>query len=134
MPKNNDINYKITEVEKKEQFNKLYSESVLTLEGFLMDNNNIKAYLNYLKDRGFLRNNKEIEIFHIKAKAMNDTYNLMGNNAYPDDLNIVCISLNDLKNIGRLAIDKFSFEGRWFNDIVDNNIARNNTDIIWLIY
>ena len=55
---------------------------------------------------------------------MNTKYGLTESNAYPDNLNILSIKLEDLKDPNKLAIPRFEIGGRWFNDIVDNNARR----------
>ena len=57
---------------------------------------------------------------------MNEKYGLTKDNAYPEDLNIVSIKLEDIKNIFRLSVARFEIGARWFSDIVDNNIERQN--------
>jgi hypothetical protein len=97
-----------------------YKESALTIEG--LDPNSIKSYADYLDENCGLNDNA---VFYVISGAyMNSVYNLFGSNAYPDDLNIVVIRLNNLKNYSAIIMKRFEFGGRWFDDIVDNNARR----------
>lgn len=64
------------------------------------------------------------QVFVITGKQMNEKYHLTGDNAYQDDLTIVCIRQEDLSNVGAIIIPRFQIGGRWFTDVVDNNAAR----------
>lgn len=77
-----------------------------------------------MKDQGVLKE-QEIEIHVIPGSLMNEVYGLIGENRYKDGLNIVCVKLHHFNDIGRLAVIKLQVGARWFNDIVDNNAARN---------
>lgn len=110
------INTDITE----ELFDTLYNHSALTLEG--LDPGSIKDYANYLDEECGLKDNA---VFHIiSGKLMNDYYNLTYTNAYPDNLNIVVIDLSDLNDVNKIVFKRFEFGGRWFDDVVDNNLSR----------
>ena len=71
-------------------------------------------------------NLKERECYVITGKQMNEQYQLTGNNTYPDDSSIVCFDLDKFpkEDIQKLAIKRFEFGGRWFDDVVDNNARR----------
>lgn len=43
-----------------------------------------------------------------------------GENAYKQDCNIVCVSSEDIDE-SLIIIKKYEIDGKWFNDIVDNN-------------
>ena len=64
------------------------------------------------------------EFYTWKGELMNQIYQLIGANAYPEDLTFVSIPLNMFKNIGKLAILKLQLGARWLDDIVDNNARR----------
>lgn len=103
----------------KEELDALYNESALTFEGMNIDDKNLSDILGWLKTNHAII--KE-PVFHItKGKLMNRTYELTGNNRYPDDLNIV--SITNIDQI-KIAIPRFQVGGRWFDDIVDNNRMR----------
>ena len=52
---------------------------------------------------------------------MNNKYGLTKDNAYPNDLNIVSIKLEDIKEVNRIVVPRFAIGARWFDDIVNNN-------------
>lgn len=54
---------------------------------------------------------------------MNEQYHLTGDNAYPDDLHFLAFSLDGL-DAGKLAMFKLRMGDRWFDDIVSNNLHR----------
>lgn len=93
--------------------------SALTIEGLAEDS--IPDFINWVKEYTPMKNEKA---YIIKGKTMNDVYSLTGNNAYPDDCNIVSIKLNDMENSMAIVMPRFQIGARWFDDIVANNIAR----------
>ena len=98
----------------------LYDNSALTLEG--LDLNSLDDYANYLDDVCVL---KEGAVFHIiDGNEMNDFYCLSGKVAYPGDLHIIAIKLDDLCNPSKIVMKRFEFGGRWFDDVVNNNARR----------
>ena len=111
----------IINVTTKEVLDELYKESALTKEG--LDPN----YLNDFKD--WIINTSKANMINerfyiIKGKVMNEVYNLTGNNAYPNDLNIISVKLSDISNWESLIAPRFEIKARWFDDIVDNNAMR----------
>lgn len=52
---------------------------------------------------------------------MNANYGLTKDNAYPSDTTI--ISVTGI-NIDKIVLKRFEVGGRWFDDIVDNNLSR----------
>lgn len=113
---------KTINVTKKEQLDTLYNQSALTWEGLSADEENLEAVFNWLKVNNAITN--ETPIVHIiSGILMNNTYNLTGDNAYPNDLTIVSITNIDQMKI---AIPRFQVGARWFDDIVKNNARREN--------
>lgn len=107
----------------EEQLNELYNESALTWEGLSTSEDNLNAVMEWLKDHKATIEGVE-PIFHITTgRLMNKYYGLTGDNAYPNDLNIVSVT-----NINQMAIvlKRFDVGGRWFDDIVGNNARREN--------
>lgn len=107
---------------KEEDLDKLYDDSAFTFEGFMVDDENLTKLVNFLKE------NTEvilpIKIYRISGEMMNSKYGLTEDNAYPDDLNIVSLPLDNWKNLGNLPSYKIQIGARWFDDIVDNNRMR----------
>ena len=93
--------------------------SALTIEGLTEES--IKDFIDWVKQYTPMINETA---YIIKGKTMNEKYGLSGDNSYPDDTNIVSIKLEDMKNPGAVVIPRFSIGARWFDDIVDNNAAR----------
>jgi hypothetical protein len=107
----------------EEQLNELYNESALTWEGLSTSEDNLNAVMEWLEDHKAIIEGVE-PIFHITTgRLMNKCYGLTGDNAYPNDLNIVSVT-----NINQMAIvlKRFEVGGRWFDDIVGNNARREN--------
>ena len=55
---------------------------------------------------------------------MNEKYHLTGDNAYKDELTILCIKQEDLSNVKGIIIPRFEIGGRWLDDVIENNISR----------
>ena len=108
----------IINVTSGEQLERLYDTSALTLEGLAAES--ILDFMEWVKERTEVKN----EIIYItKGEIMNDFYELTGDNRYPNNLNIVSISGNDI-NLMPLSFARFEIGARWFDDIVDNNLRR----------
>ena len=105
---------KIIDVENKKELNELYKCSAITWEGLDISEDNLRAALKCCCIYG-----ENGDIYITKGKTMNNICHLKGDNAYPDDLNIVSI-----KNYKGLAI---SVGARWMDDIIDNNARREKT-------
>lgn len=112
------------EITRKEQLDELYNGSAFTIEGFDTSKANIDKLIEWFEECGGVK--EPVSIFITKGCIMNKEYGLTEDNAYPSDVNIVSIKLEDIKDIKRIAISRFRIGARWFNDIVDNNrIAQN---------
>ena len=112
------MKYIIEYVDTKEQLDKLYNNSAFTIEG--LAEQSIKDLMNWLSENTDFTTDEPI-VYVIKGKAMNEVYELVGSNAYKDDLTIISvIGINQIK----IAIPRFSVGARWFDDIVDNNESR----------
>lgn len=111
------MSYTVNSNVTKKLFDELYDNSALTLEGLNLAS--LDDYANYLNRVCGL---KDGAVFHIiQGYEMND---LSGNDTYPEDLHIVVIKLNDLINPNNIIMKRFDFGGRWFDDVVDNNVLR----------
>lgn len=111
------MNYTIENVTTKEQLNKLYGNSALTIEGLAEDS--IPDMIKWLEENTVFTTENPI-VYITKGKVMNTEYNLVGDKAYLEDLTIV--SVIDIDQL-RIALKRFSVGGRWFDDIVDNNAS-----------
>lgn len=110
------MNYTIENVTTKEQLNKLYGNSAFTIEGLADDS--IPDLMNWLKENTVFTT-KNPTVYITKGKVMNTKYFLTGDKAYQEDLTIV--SVIDIDSF-KIALKRFSVGGRWFDDIVDNNV------------
>ena len=99
----------------------LHKGSALTFEGLALSDDNVASLKGWVEQFTKFTNER---LWVISGEQMNRWYRLTGDNAYPDDLNIVCIDLNDLKDPLALALPRLSVGGRWLDDVVDNNLAR----------
>lgn len=108
----------------KKQLDDLYNDSAFTLEGFDTSEENINKLIEWFGQYGGVNN--PVSIYITKGSFMNEKYGLTKDNAYPKDLNIVSIKLKDIKDVFRVAVPRFNIGARWFSDIVDNNITRQN--------
>ena len=106
---------------KEETFDELYEGSALTIEGLTTTEENLIDACNYLEERCDMVDRK---LYIISGKQMNEHYHLTGNNAYKDELSIVCFPLENFLNTNKLVLVRFNFGGRWFDDVVDNNKSR----------
>lgn len=106
----------VTEMHTLDEF---YEDWSLTFTGVIRDE--IPLYLDFLDEHGGLKNR---DYYTFTGKLMNDYYCLTGSNRYADDLNFLVIRLSSLKNITETSIARFVIGGRWFTDIVDNNMSR----------
>lgn len=107
---------------KESDLKDLYDDSALTMEGLTADEDNLNAFANWLEEHGCKM--KTDDFYVIKGSLMNKVYGLTGTNAYKDELTIVCIKLSDLSNVNNIVAARFEIGGRWFDDVVDNNLAR----------
>ena len=115
--------YKLEDVTTVEQLKKLYDGSALTFEGTSTDDENMTFLVEWLKKTG-ANPIDDIPVYVTKGKLMNDTFELTGDNAYPDDLSIVSVELDDLENWGAIVTERFKLHGRWMDDVIVNNLSR----------
>ena len=112
------MKYNIENVTTKAQLDKLYNNSAFTIEGLAEES--VPDLVAWLEENTTFTTNEPI-VYIIKGSVMNEVYGLYGDNAYNNDLTIVSVINIDLV---RVALKRFSVGGRWFDDIVDNNIRR----------
>lgn len=111
-------------------FDYLYNQSALTWEGMSSDPANLRAIYDAFIEIG-AEPKDDLRFYEISGREMNEHYGLTGSNAYPDDLTILSIPLDDFGNGTPLIMWRFNVGARWFDDVVDNNAmregARKNT-------
>lgn len=122
-PKAESYSGKYTKVEvsasDKSTFDRLYENEALTAEGVKINDDSTLETINKWYRTNSMCSASNVDIYIIKGKAMNTFYHLTGDNAYPDDLTIVCIDWIKSK-----AKDPYKGSWRWFSDVVDNNAKR----------
>lgn len=111
----------IINVSTKEQLDALYKQSALTWDGLSIDEENLNAVKEWLNEHNAILEGTEPTFHIITGELMNSTYGLTDSNAYPEDLPIV--SVTDINQVN-IMIARFEVDGRWFDDIVDNNARR----------
>ena len=88
-----------------------------------LEDNSIQFFVNWVSDLAGTQNNVVI-VYKIKGAMLNEAWSLTGDNRYPDDLNIVAISFDQIAFPGKLAIPRFNVGARWWSDILENNLRR----------
>ena len=115
------------EVTTKEKLNELYNSSALTFIGVSEEEKSLSDMVKWLKEKSEISNPLPVHI--IKGKVMNENCKLTGSNAYRNDLTLIAIKTENIKNIGAMAIARFEVDGKWFDDIVDNNLDREKSKV-----
>lgn len=123
-----DIEINRIYVNSNEQFEKLYNSNALTLQGLDDTDKNLYSFANWIKNLSEISN--PLNMYIIKGKQMNEQYGLSGKNKYPDELRIVCVELKDIKQVDKIIMPRFEINGRWFNDVVDNDVRREGRNSI----
>lgn len=88
----------------------------LTFEGLVITYDNINAMFNWLQTHSPIKQKK---FYLIKGSTFNQLFDL-ADDPYDNDLNIICIDLNDIENINTVAISRLQVGGRWLKDIISN--------------
>ena len=113
------MKFTIENVTTKMQLDNLYNNSAFTIEGLAEDS--IPDLISWLEESTTFTTDEPI-VYVTKGYVMNLAYGLVGDNAYNNDLTI--ISIIDIDSL-KIALKRFSIGARWFDDIVDNNVSRN---------
>ena len=93
--------------------------SALTLEG--LAESSFDGFLDWVDDIAGLKTRR---IYVTKGRLANGEWLLTGDNAYRNDLNIVSVKLDDIKDRNKIAMARFQVGARWMDDIHDSNIIR----------
>ncbi len=108
-------------VNSKEDLESLKEDWALTFLGIVPTPENLKAMIGWLERYTALERK---EVWVCSGKLMNESYGLTKNNAYKDDLYILSIRLDSMKDPNAVALPRFEVEGRWMYDIIENNARR----------
>ena len=112
----------IIKVTTRAQLDELYKDWSLTIEGLAPDEANLKEFLEWVRELTPL---KRDDVYTIDGAVMNREYGLTGTNAYPvTGCTIVCIKRADMERPNAVTTPRFQIQGRWFYDVVDNNVRR----------
>jgi hypothetical protein len=104
------------------RFQYFYENSALTFEGVSQTVENADFIKTWLHELG-ANQVDEVQLNWIKGAEMNEHYALTGDNAYPEDLTILVIEPGHI-DLVKVTIPRFEYGGRWFDDVVDNNLRR----------
>ena len=98
------------------------------MQGLDDTDKNLYGFANWIKNLSEISN--PLNMYIIKGKQMNEEYGLSGKNKYPNELRIVSVMLEDIKQVEKIVIPRFEINGKWFNDIVDNDVRREGRESI----
>lgn len=119
-----EIKIQRIEVKNKEQLDRLYNSSALTLLGLDDTDKELQSFAKWIKNLSEIAN--PLNMYIIKGKLMNEEYGLTEKNRYPDNFPIVCVNLEEIKQPEKIIIPRFKIGGRWFDDVVNNDRERQN--------
>jgi hypothetical protein len=122
-------NYEVVQATDKD-LDFFYEDWSLTVEGLSTEQESLDDYYDVLSEFTALK--PDFKFFVIEGWLMNLKYGLTGTNAYPDHCHIVVAPNGQFEDIGKVAIPRFAWGGRWFNDIVDNNAVRQREIRGWV--
>lgn len=114
----------VREPNAEDYFPKFYEDSSLTFIGMVPK----EADLYVDEMRKYTKVDDSKTMYLTTGYYMNLMYDLKGDNAYPEDLNILIIPLDAFEDVGKIAIPMRGIGGRWFDDIVDNNARRGGRE------
>ena len=97
----------------------LVKGSALTFEG--LAESSFDEFLDWVDGIAGLKTRR---IYVTKGKLANCEWLLTGEKAYRNDLNIVSVRLDDIKDRNRIVMARFQVGARWMDDIHDSNIIR----------
>ena len=106
-----------TEQEIKEVYNNSYS-TILGAGGDLQEW--VDGISKWMKENDF---GEMSNIVTFKGKDVNDIYGFEGDNRFQDDLIILAWANNKIK-LNRYCIPRLQMGIRWFNDIIDNTLIK----------
>lgn len=115
------MSYNIINVKTREQLDELYDDSALTVRGVNKDmfDDLVRCLI---RSGGLIKN----DLYLISGATMNREYKLTGNNRYNDCINIICVPLENLSR-GKLMECRSEMNARWFDDVVDSHLRRENS-------
>ena len=109
-------------VKDKEQLDELYNSSAFTFIGLESSDESLNGLIDWIKEYSEVSN--PLNVFITSGSTMNREYNLSGSNRYDNNLTIVSIKNQDIKQLMRVVVPRFEIGARWFDDIVNNDLWR----------
>lgn len=97
----------------------LVEHSALTIEGLNLDS--VKTFVAWVNQHTPL---KRKDVYITTGALANREWGLHDSNAYPDNINLVSIKLDDMEDFNKIVIPRFQVGARWMDDIHDNNVRR----------
>ena len=97
----------------------LVKGSALTFEG--LAESSFDEFLDWVDGIAGLKTRR---LYVTKGRLANCEWLLTGDNAYRNDLNIVSVKLDDIKDRNKIVMARFQVGARWMDDIHDNNVMR----------
>ena len=117
--------FEVVDVKESKQFAELERVDAMTFEGVIAEDDSFEAIIEFLKEYNAIpEDRKLVKFWVIRGDKMNKHYKLTGDNAYPDNLTIINIPLEQLKSISGVALPMRRYNGRWYSDVVSNNERR----------
>ena len=111
------MNYEVVEVKTTQPLSDLWSGSACTMLGYLPKE--LELYIKQLREHGFLKDEK-VKVYTYKGSLLNKFCH--NPEAFPEDLNIFSIDLNQMENVASFALSlRLQMGYRWLDDIYDNN-------------
>lgn len=113
----------------KEQIRELRNKSAFTFAGAGGDLNVWMVGVNdALKNLGI---NQVTNFYTWEGRVLNEMYGLTGENAYPEDLTFFAFDITEIPmdQIGKLSMWKLQIGARWLDDIIDNDLAHEQSKI-----
>lgn len=92
----------------------------------MIQKKNLHSFAKWIKNLSEVSN--PLNMYIIKGKQINEQYGLSGKNKYQDEFRIVCVDLEDIKQVHKIIMPRFAINGRWFNDVVDNDVYREGRE------
>lgn len=114
--------FEIKKIKSKKEIDALSNVSAFTFTGLDTSKESLKQAVNWLNGHNALTE-ENLVFYVILGKLMNREFGLTGNNKYPDDLSIVSVTGIDITNI---ILARFEVGGRWLDDIIANDLEREN--------
>lgn len=97
---------------------KLKREGAITWEGLELSDENLNYLFDWIRDYTPF---KREAIYIIHGALMNQFFDLTGEDAYPEDLNIVSIRLKDLVDPSAISVSWLMIDGQFLDWIIAKN-------------